>query len=684
MSRHCDGGGCEALHEQLTAWVDPSANPCDDFYAHVCGRWTANHSATAAGQAVVSPRTLRLRQMELRLMAEFKRGTADGSLRWLARLWDSCRKPEAEPRSKEVFDNILSEHGLLGFPFSSQPTSGQGDGDDLSSAAARVLALSGISAIVDVRVVKWHPKKKNSSRDWASARPRWLARIGAPEPLFRDFSRMGDVHDEWYLTAAQGIAGHRDMRGLFRVEQALVELAAHRRGAGDYARTTVARLAHAPHWNWTRFLGIVFRGIATFGRRTPVLVKGGSFQRQLAALISQFGPVHMLNYLAFRLHIQYAPFLERRPRFLTLAQLSAAWQPGWHDGDPPDDVSDLRCLRLMTSAVPELMAFVYWNGARPRGRKRDRSKQEAQRSRGFRDMTRHLVDWTVRTAPHELERAHGRERSRISSLLRAIELLRHQLFLPEWLHKSRLRMRFAELAFADAEESPLVSWRGLLASRKRNALLKIADRGFETFWEGSALRDTPWLDADEEYLAVPPGAVDARFDDPAFFIHHVPSLGVDLARLFASRLGRTAAHNRRASLRLRLDLLSDCLRRQHHSARPSSDPAAREDMLDLLALRVALHVFRHQVARGSRRFHMGAFSSGANVTYGTDQLFFYEFAMDRCEAYDEAYLQQRTVNGLRSPAPTLVNGPLRNLRTFARAFNCSRGSPMSPERICKL
>ncbi|XP_077498547.1 membrane metallo-endopeptidase-like 1 [Amblyomma americanum] len=175
-----------------------------------------------------------------------------------------------------------------------------------------------------------------------------------------------------------------------------------------------------------------------------------------------------------------------------------------------------------------------------------------------------------------------------------------------------------------------------------------------------------------------------RFDGPAFFIHHVPSLGVDLPRLLASRLGRTAAHNRRDSLRLRLDLLSDCLRRQHHSARPSSDAAAREDMLDLLALRVALHVFRHQVARGSRRFHMGAVSSAANVTYGTDQLFFYEFAMDRCEAYDEAYLQQRTVNGLRSPAPTLVNGPLRNLRTFARAFSCSRGSPMSPERICKL
>ncbi|XP_037555653.1 uncharacterized protein LOC119432563 [Dermacentor silvarum] len=351
-------------------------------------------------------------------------------------------------------------------------------------------------------------------------RTRWVARIEPPEPLFRDFVRMRDANDEWYLTAVQKVAGHRDLHGLFRVEQALVELAAHRRGVHDYALTTVGRLVHGTHWNWTRFLTAVFRGAATFGRRTPVLVKGGSFQRQLAALVTQFGVTLLRNYLAFRMYVRYAPFLERRTeRFSQVAQLSGARQPGWGDGDPAADVADLRCLRLVAGAVPELVAFVYWNGVRLGNRKRrgGRSpKRRARLQRHFREMTRRLVDWIVSTSAHELARSNGTSRELSSRFLRSTGSLRRQLFLPDWLHKPWLRMRYAELAFADAEDSPLASWRALLASRKRNALLKIADRGFETFWEGPALRDTPWLDVDEGYLAVPPGAVDTTYVAPQY------------------------------------------------------------------------------------------------------------------------------------------------------------------------
>ncbi|KAL3242978.1 hypothetical protein MRX96_047640 [Rhipicephalus microplus] len=324
---YCDSAGSDALQKQLATWIDASVDPCDDFYAHTCGRWVANHSLksaavigddTVSSQALVSPRSLRLREMEARLLAELKKGTDDGSLRWPARLWEACRSPEAEPNSKEIFNKILAEHGLLGFPFNSHSDASMSEikGSDLSTVAAKVLALSAIPAIVDVRVVKWPGIKnsKNSSTDGfvspSVGRAHWLARIEPPEPLFLDFARMSQANDEWYLTAVDAVAGHRDQHGLFRVEQALVELAARRRGVHDYALTSVGSLAHGADWNWTQFLTVVFRGtfsVATFGRRTPVLIKGAAFERQLAALITQLGSAQLRNYLAFRMYVRYAP-----------------------------------------------------------------------------------------------------------------------------------------------------------------------------------------------------------------------------------------------------------------------------------------------------------------------------------------------------------------------------------------
>ncbi|XP_049514262.1 uncharacterized protein LOC119434035 [Dermacentor silvarum] len=287
-------------------------------------------------------------------------------------------------------------------------------------------------------------------------------------------------------------------------------------------------------------------------------------------------------------------------------------------------------------------------------------------------LTDHVVDETLTLvrALNVTPKLTGRFRDVVSGF-------KHQLLVPAWMRKPSLRMKFSELVFSDAETSPIVSWNGVLRATWRNALRRLIDRGFETFWRGPALGDEPWLDEDEGYLAVPPGSVDKDLTGDAFYAHHLPRFGLDLARAVVGLFLRMASRFRRRypAAHLRLELLADCLRRQFYHDKHASELAAHHDAIDVIALPSVLLAFRKRLLKAERQ---------DGTSHATDRLFFYEFARSRCEAYDDAYLHLRTHKGTRSPAPFFVNGPLRNVKEFAKAFRCPRDSDMRPKRVCRL
>ncbi|XP_077552853.1 uncharacterized protein LOC144167471 [Haemaphysalis longicornis] len=247
-----------------------------------------------------------------------------------------------------------------------------------------------------------------------------------------------------------------------------------------------------------------------------------------------------------------------------------------------------------------------------------------------------------------------------------------------------MRMKFSEFVFSDAEESPMVSWNGALRALSRNALGRLVDRGFETFWRGSALDDEPWLDADERYLAIPAASADRLYAGDVFYVHHLPRVGLDLARAVVRHFMRMALHfkKRHPAAHLRLELLAECLRRQFYGDKAASHLAVHNDVVDLLALAATLNIARKRFpAFASKNSSTGGSRTEATVS---DRRFFYEFARSRCESYDDAYLHLRTHHGTQSPAPFFVNGPLRSFPPFATAFGCARGSYMLPKHVCKF
>lgn len=67
-----------------------------------------------------------------------------------------------------------------------------------------------------------------------------------------------------------------------------------------------------------------------------------------------------------------------------------------------------------------------------------------------------------------------------------------------------------------------------------------------------------------------------------------------------------------------------------------------------------------------------------------DQLFFVGFAQTWCALQTPEVERLRVATDPHSPPRFRVNGPLSNFEGFAEAFSCPIGSPMRPERTCRV
>ncbi|KAH9375362.1 hypothetical protein HPB48_013627 [Haemaphysalis longicornis] len=151
------------------------------------------------------------------------------------------------------------------------------------------------------------------------------------------------------------------------------------------------------------------------------------------------------------------------------------------------------------------------------------------------------------------------------------------------------------------------------------------------------------------------------------------------------------------------DTAADCLWDQYSSTiRPnktssasnassgSSPPFANrtrdlDNLFDALALGSALDAYLFYVADKHKRYRFKG-SEDLDAT----QLFFVEYARNLCENRNEKSKgvgkrgSTSEVVDSRSPAWFKVNGPLMNVKEFAKSFSCRPGSFMNPVNKCPL
>ncbi|KAL5273947.1 Nep2 family protein [Megaselia abdita] len=72
------------------------------------------------------------------------------------------------------------------------------------------------------------------------------------------------------------------------------------------------------------------------------------------------------------------------------------------------------------------------------------------------------------------------------------------------------------------------------------------------------------------------------------------------------------------------------------------------------------------------------------LDYTPQQMFWISAAQTWCSVYRTETLKMRITTGLHSPAEFRVLGPLSNMDSFAKDFNCPVGSPMNPLHKCEV
>ena len=72
------------------------------------------------------------------------------------------------------------------------------------------------------------------------------------------------------------------------------------------------------------------------------------------------------------------------------------------------------------------------------------------------------------------------------------------------------------------------------------------------------------------------------------------------------------------------------------------------------------------------------------LPYSQNQLFWLSNAMMSCRVIRPEALKEQILKKVRSPARFRINGPLSNMVEFSRDWNCPVGTPMNPEKKCRV
>ncbi|XP_075750371.1 membrane metallo-endopeptidase-like 1 [Rhipicephalus microplus] len=670
----CDSAACQREALNISEQLDESVSPCDDFYAHVCGRWM-QQVAVPNGSARVSVDTLTQDYLTDLVDGAFRRYSEE--LERVADLYNECRSHKSGDFERPLFDELVRGFGNVSWYLSIRTMASRlhnsvwplfrdvGD-TKISASIGAFYRTVNEPALFSI--------KPTTDSDFPNET---LVSIGLPTLVMGSFTRHFSPGDDYsYVSDAMDmILGQSNLTNGIKVNVLNVELTLARAIGTTVPEAPrlvqVQELPSAGKLKWDAlFRAMMGENDMNFSS-VYVSVDSMRYLYALQEALQELHDVEIMAYLGFRTKLVLAPLLRDNESLSLLGALSVSPFPEWH---PPLSRPHY-CVRFFEKFEPALSLYA--------------ARDDIGRSlRQLRAVS--LVD-ALKKALFE-EMATLFPKPFLNHVTRILRSAKWTTLMPDWTHTAQLRAKYVDYFYEKAGRVPVHKQFALLIKRKNANQYQRYLTGifFDATWTGGLLRTSATVG--EDRVDVPPGAFDffrADADEPSLVPLQMARLGPRVApnvyRFVFNKALDFFYHTGHQKSWALLDDARSCVWNQF-----STNFAPQEDSASNMSLRsepAGWSLLAHVLAAApSYRAFLAALDGDLYLRglerYSSEKLYFVYYALSSCENNDPRFLDRLLEDGDETPAWHAVNGALRNFRAFADAFNCSVGSFMNPEEKC--
>uniref|UniRef100_A0A8C5JCN6 Membrane metalloendopeptidase like 1 n=1 Tax=Junco hyemalis TaxID=40217 RepID=A0A8C5JCN6_JUNHY len=662
--------------------MDPTADPCQDFYQYACGGWLNRHviPETSSRYSIFD-----ILRDELEIILKGVLETSDQGDREAFQkakiLYKSCMNESLIEQRDSL--PLLEALRMVGdWPVASADWSKTKGNAGWSMEETLSIMNSRFNKRVLIDMFVWNDDRDSSRHIIYIDQPS----LGMPSRDYYfnggNYQRVREAYLQFMITIAKMIREDKNVSrndSFVQEEMAKVmELETEIANVSRELRNSSGSCLEQGEFNWTFFIQRVMSSVSVqVDPEEEVVVYGMPYLQELKAIISKYSASTIQNYLIWRLVIDRVSSLSRR-----FKDARASYRKVFPLFTKGREARWRECVSYVNNNLENAVGAMYV---------RETFAGESKR------MVRDLIEKIREVFVETLDELQWMDEASKEKAREKAMAIKEQIGYPDYIledHNEKLDLEYANLNFS--EHSYFENILENLRAGAQKSLKKLRERVDQDIWIIGAAVVNAFYSPNRNQIVFPAGIL-----QPPFFSKHQPQalnfggigmvIGHEITHGFDDN-GRnfdkdgnmldwwsnfSALHFKEQSL---------CMVHQYGNytwelaggQNVSGISTLGENIADNGGVRQAYKAYLKWLEQEGKEPKL----PGLNMSH--KQLFFLNFAQVWCGSYRPEYASQSIKTDVHSPLKYRVMGSLQNFEAFSEVFHCKKGSAMHPAGTCRV